>query len=79
MFYDISVNRNTVRETKASQLLSTEENSTDNKVTLGTPGRDFDFSQLLPNVEFAESFAIEQEGTVPNLDELTKWLRSVSG
>ncbi|XP_014273945.1 signal recognition particle receptor subunit beta [Halyomorpha halys] len=70
---------NTVRETKASQLLSTDENSSDNRIKLGSTGLDFTFDQLLPKVEFAESFAIDKEDIGPNLVELKKWLRAVSG
>ncbi|CAH1397278.1 unnamed protein product [Nezara viridula] len=70
---------NTVRETKASQLLSTDENSMDNRIKLGSPGQDFTFDQVLPKVQFAESFAVDKEDVGPNLDELKKWLRAVSG
>lgn len=72
-------NRNTVRETKASQLLSTDENSAENRIKLGSPGQDFTFDQLLPKVDFAESFAVDKEDVGPNLDEVKKWLRAVSG
>lgn len=70
---------NTLRETKASQLSSTDESSAENRVPLGKLGEEFNFSQIYPaNIEFAECYSVDKEEAGPNLDQLKDWLGATS-
>lgn len=69
---------NTLRETKASQLSSTDESTGENRAALGNLSEEFSFSQIHPaSVEFAEGSAVDKEDSGPNLEDVRDWLRSV--
>jgi len=64
---------NILRMTKISQLEGIDASLTN--VFLGRRGSDFDFSQLDPQVYFAESCAFHENPEVPiNMEELKNWL-----
>lgn len=67
---------NTVRNTQLNQLkqLGSKENVTRK---LGDPSKDFSFASLYCNVEFAESYAFNKNGSV-DLEALKKWIRKVT-
>ncbi|KAH8379054.1 hypothetical protein KR009_002825 [Drosophila setifemur] len=60
---------NTVRDTRSRKLQSVGDDDVNKPVTLGKPGRDFEFSHLAQKVQFVEASAKEQE-----LNPLTDWL-----
>ncbi|KAH8301120.1 hypothetical protein KR018_002613 [Drosophila ironensis] len=58
-----------VRDTRSRKLKSVGDDEVNKPVTLGKPGRDFEFSHIAQSVTFAESSAKEKQ-----LDPLTDWL-----
>jgi len=64
---------NILRMTKVRQLGGIDTSLTN--IFLGRKGIDFDFSQLDPQVYFAESFAFNENRELPiNIEELKDWL-----
>lgn len=66
---------NTLRDTKGSELSSTDESGRDSRVHLGNQDQDFTFSQISVQVDFAESCAVASEDSGPDLEELTNWIK----
>lgn len=69
--------RNLVRVTKTRQLESVDPTSSEN-VFLGKQGKDFEFSQLIQNIDFAECSAVSTEEKSAQLDQLTKWISRIA-
>lgn len=59
----------TVRDTRSRKLQSVGDEDGSKSITLGKPGRDFEFSHIAQNIQFAEASAKDTE-----LDPLTDWL-----
>ncbi|XP_037721903.1 signal recognition particle receptor subunit beta [Drosophila subpulchrella] len=59
----------TVRDTRSRKLQSVGDDDANKPITLGKPGRDFDFSHIAQNIQFVETSAKDQE-----LNPLTDWL-----
>lgn len=67
---------NLLRMTKTSQLESTDASSVN--VFLGKEGKDFEFSHLDANIEFAECAAFNKDAETPaDLDQLNDWLQKI--
>ncbi|KAH8286518.1 hypothetical protein KR054_010592 [Drosophila jambulina] len=60
---------NTVRDTRSRKLQSVGDDDVNKPITLGKPGRDFEFSHIAQNVHFVEGSAKDSE-----LSPLTDWL-----
>ncbi|XP_001353101.1 signal recognition particle receptor subunit beta [Drosophila miranda] len=59
----------TVRDTRSRKLQSVGDDDVNKPVTLGKPGRDFEFAHISQNIQFVESSAKEKE-----LNTLTDWM-----
>ncbi|XP_029035704.2 signal recognition particle receptor subunit beta [Osmia bicornis bicornis] len=67
---------NLLRMTKTSQLEATDASSTN--VFLGKQGKDFDFSHLDTNIEFAECSAFNKDpDTAADIEQLNSWLKRI--
>ncbi|EFN79384.1 Signal recognition particle receptor subunit beta [Harpegnathos saltator] len=68
---------NLLRMTKSSQLETTDASSVN--VFLGKQGKDFEFSHLDSQIEFANSYVFNKDPNVEvDIDELKKWLQKVA-
>lgn len=68
---------NLLRMTKTSQLETTDALSVN--VFLGKQGKDFEFSHLDSQIDFANSFAFNKDSqTAADIEELNKWLQKVA-
>ncbi|XP_071867352.1 signal recognition particle receptor beta [Bombus fervidus] len=67
---------NLLRMTKTSQLEATDASATN--VFLGKQGKDFDFSHLDTNIEFAECSAYNKDSkTSADIEQLNNWLKKI--
>lgn len=68
---------NLLRITKTSQLEATDASSVN--VFLGKQGKDFEFSYLDSQIDFAHSYAFSKDPhTAVDIEELKKWLQKVA-
>lgn len=68
---------NLLRMTKTSQLEATDASSTN--VLLGKQGKDFEFSHLDTNIEFAECSAFNKDpDTAADIEQLNNWLKRIA-
>lgn len=68
---------NVLRMTKSNQLEATDATST--SVFLGKQGKDFEFSHLDTQIDFASSYAYNKDPETPaSIDDLKKWLHKVA-
>ncbi|XP_031836341.1 signal recognition particle receptor beta [Nomia melanderi] len=67
---------NLLRMTKTSQLEATDASSTN--AFLGKEGKDFEFSQLVTQIDFAESNAFSKDAdTSADIEQLNAWLKKI--
>ncbi|XP_076240901.1 signal recognition particle receptor beta [Calliopsis andreniformis] len=68
---------NLLRMTKTNQLEATDSSSTN--IFLGKEGKDFEFSHLDSNIEFAEGSAFNKDPDTPaNIEQLNSWLKKIA-
>lgn len=68
---------NLLRMTKTSQLEATDASSAN--VFLGKQGKDFEFSHLDSQIDFADSYAFNKDPETPaDIGDLNKWLHKIS-
>lgn len=68
---------NLLRMTKTSQLEATDSSSTN--VFLGKEGKDFEFSHLDADIEFAECSAFNKDPDNPaDIKQLNSWLKKIA-
>lgn len=68
---------NLLRMTKTSQLETTDALTTNS--FLGKHGKDFDFSHLDRNIEFAECCAYNKDpDTSADIEQLNNWLKKIA-
>lgn len=68
---------NLLRLTKSSQLEFTDASSSN--IFLGKDGKDFEFSHVNSDVQFAECSAFNKDpNTAPDLEQLNAWLHKIA-
>lgn len=72
LYFDLFINRNVVRDTRANRLQSVDNSSSD-EVFLGKQGKDFAFAHLSQDIQIIECSAKQRE-----FDSFTNWIKQLS-